>query len=124
MKVTYPNTFRTHFLRVGKVLNESEVAMVELKTLQETILTYMPLFRPYHGWADHRKTCSIDYSKQMNISLIVLAKHMIQNGVVLHTYDFETDDWSRAATNIEYFGMLKKSVSKLNAIISYFQVPW
>ena len=79
--------------------------MVELKTLRETLVTYVPLFQPYLGWADHRKACSVVFNKQMNISLIVLAKHMIQKGVVLHTYDFETDDWSRLATNIEYFGM-------------------
>ena len=81
--------------------------MIEMKTLKETIITYVPLFNPYYGYADHRKACSIIFDKEMDVSLIILAKHMHQKGVVLHTFEFDTENWSRLVTNIDYFGMVK-----------------
>ena len=97
-------------MRIGKTLNETEVAMIELETVKETVLTYVPLYRPFHGYNDHRKACSITFDKDMKQSLLVLAKHHVQTGVVLHTLDFQSMAWERAATNIDYFGRLSFKV--------------
>ena len=97
---------RSHFLRVGTPSNESRVLMIELEGIKDTILTYVPLFvgNVEHGYADHRKTCSINFDKQGNKNLIVIAKHPIRWGVVLHQLNLSSMQWTRAATNMKYYG--------------------
>ena len=97
---------RTHFIQAGKSTNDSMVTLVELNSLEQMPIAFMPLFIPYYGYNDHRKTCSIIFNKNQTKSLIVLVKHHIQKGVVLHTLGLETMIWSRAATNLEHFGSL------------------
>ena len=101
----YASYNRTHYLRIGLPLNESQVLMIELESMKTTKLTNVPLFvGSYWGYSDHRKTCSITFDKQGNKSLIVIAKHPEKWGVVLHQFNLNSMQWSRAATNMKYFG--------------------
>ena len=101
----YASYNRSHFLRIGMPLNESEVLMIELESMNTTTLTYVPLFvGSFWGYADHRKTCSITFDKQGNKSLIVIAKHPEKWGVVLHQFNLNSVQWTRAATNMKYYG--------------------
>ena len=101
----YASYNRTHYLRIGLPFNESQVLMIELESMKTTKLTNVPLFvGSYWGYSDHRKTCSITFDKQGNKSLIVIAKHPEKWGVVLHQFNLNSMQWSRAATNIDYFG--------------------
>ena len=101
----YASYNRSHFLRIGMPLNESEVLMIELESMKTTTLTHVPLFvGSFWGYADHRKTCSITFDKQGNKSLIVIAKHPEKWGVVLHQFNLNSMQWTRAATNMKYYG--------------------
>ena len=80
--------------------------MIELSNLKEVYLTNVPLFFPHHGYSPHRKTCSIIFNKNQDKTLIILAKHHIQQGVVEHTLDLKSMTWSRSATNLKHFGSL------------------
>ena len=100
----YASYNRTHFIQVGKTVNETHVTVIELSNLKQTLISYIPLFIPFYGYNDHRKTCSIIFDKLQKKSLIVLVKHHVQKGVVLHTLDMETMNWSRSATNLQHFG--------------------
>ena len=97
---------RSHFLRVGVPSNESTVVMIELEGMKGTILTYVPLFVGKEPWAyaNHRKTCSLTFDKQGNKNLIVIAKHPERWGVVLHQLNLSSMQWTRAATNMKYYG--------------------
>ena len=102
----YASYNRSHFLRVGTEVNESKVMMIQLEDMKDTPLTYVPLFHdfescPYHS---HRKTCSITFDKQGQKSLIVIAKHPEKWGVVLHQLNMFSMEWTRAATNMRYYG--------------------
>ena len=102
----YASYNRSHFLRVGTPLNESKVMMIQLEGLEDTTLTHVPLFHydEYHGYPDHRKTCSITFDKQGQKSLLVIAKHPERWGVVLHQLNMYSMEWTRAATNMKYYG--------------------
>ena len=82
------------------------VTLIEVNSLNQIQIAIMPLFNPWYGYNDHRKTCSIIFNKDQTKSLVVLVKHHVQKGVVLHSLDFETMIWSRAATNLQHFGSL------------------
>ena len=101
----YASYNRSHFLRVGTPLNESKVMMIELESMNTTTLSYVPLFvGSFWGYANHRKTCSVTFDKQGSKSLIVIAKNPIKWGVVLHQLNLNSMQWSRAATNMKYYG--------------------
>ena len=93
-------------MRVGQGINDRVVNMIELSNLKEVYLTNVPLFFPHHGYSPHRKTCSIIFNKNQDKTLIILAKHHIQQGVVEHTLDLKSMTWSRSATNLNHFGSL------------------
>ena len=92
--------------------------MIQLSNLNEIDISNVPLFMPYYGYSPHRKTCSIIFDKNLDKTLIVIAKHHIQKGVVLHSLDLNTMEWSRAATNLEFDG----SVVVAKGIWYYFNV--
>ena len=103
----YASYNRSHFIRVGTALNESKVMMIQLEGMKDTTLTHVPLFHyedEYHGYPDHRKTCSITFNKQGQKSLLVIAKHPERWGVVLHQFHMHLMEWTRAATNMRYYG--------------------
>ena len=106
----YASYNRSHFLRIGMPLNESEVLMIELETMKTTTLTYVPLFvGSFWGYADHRKTCSITFDKQGNKSLIVIAKHP-EKSFITTAYDYDVP---------VYISTIKDSSLALNSPLIY-----